>query len=84
MSRQQIEEIVESLQNLPETSQQQVREFIAGLRSPLQNVAEDAALPESLGWDRGLLVYTGSVLVGEIEKFEREHQLNNLIRRAIG
>jgi hypothetical protein len=84
MSRQQIEEIVESLQNLPESTQQQVREFIAGLQGVPKNPVAETVLPNGLEWDRGLLVYIGSVLVEDAEKYEREQQLSNLIRKAIG
>ena len=40
-------------------------------------------LPDGLAWDRGLLVYTGSIFIDDPDKMEREQRMNELVRQAL-
>lgn len=84
MSTEQFEKAVQTLREMPEERQQQILDFIAALK--LQSVlgAASAELPPGLAWDRGVLVYTGEIVLEDPVGFMREQRMIDLMRRALG
>ena len=74
-----------SLGEMPDERQQLVLDFISVLQTQaLPAEGPPPPMNPGLEWDRGLLVFTGDMVLEDPLKFQREQHLNDIMRRALG